>query len=215
MSANTDRRNIQSTYLAIEPYVRRTPLLHIDGADVGLPGIHLALKLEALQVSGSFKARGAFANILARKVPSAGVAAASGSNHGAAVAYAAMRRGVKAAIFVPSVASPTKIERIRSYGAELTIVGERYADTVGACDDYCAKTGAFPIARRHVERVLLVGDDEIRAAQRALWSACNVVAEPGGAAAFGAVLSGRYTLAAGERACIVISGGNTPAVSFS
>jgi len=85
----------------------------------GVNSLKLALKLELLQHSGSFKARGAFANLLLRKVPKAGVVAASGGNHGAAVAYAAMTLKVPAKIFVPSVSSPAKIGRIREYGADL------------------------------------------------------------------------------------------------
>jgi len=307
------RDRIAEAYAKIAAYVRRTPVVAAGAADLGLAGAPIAFKLESMQVSGSFKGRGAFANLLMREVPAVGVAAASGGNHGAAVAYAAMRRGVPARIFVPTVSSATKVERIRSYGAELVIGGARYGDTVGACEEYCASTGAlnvhafdqyetmlgtgtigleieqqvpdvgtviaavgggglvggiaswfagsgvrvigvephdaptltraleagrpvdapadsiandslaparigeltFPIAQRHVDRVLLVSDDEIRAAQRALWSGLNAVAEPGGAAAFAAVLSGRYVARDGERICVVVSGGNTPAVSFS
>ena len=83
-----------------------------------------------LQHSGSFKARGAFANLLLRQLPAAGVVAASGGNHGAAVAYAAQRLGIPATIFVPDITSPAKAERIKSYGAKLVIVGNRYADAL-------------------------------------------------------------------------------------
>ena len=94
------REEITETYARIRPYVRTTPVIAVDGADFGLPGIPLVLKLELLQHSGSFKARGAFANLLARQVPAGGVVAASGGNHGAAVAYAAKTLGIKATIFV-------------------------------------------------------------------------------------------------------------------
>ena len=114
----------------IRPFIRRTPVLEVDGAEFGLPGHTLTLKLELLQHSGSFKARGAFANLLTRDVPQAGVVAASGGNHGAAVAYAAMKLGKPAKIFVPSVSSPAKVQRIRDYGADLTIEGDRYADAL-------------------------------------------------------------------------------------
>ena len=87
----------------IRPFIRQTPAVQIDGAEFGLPGHTLTLKLELLQHSGSFKARGAFANLLTREVPQAGVVAASGGNHGAAVAYAAMKLGKPAKIFVPSI----------------------------------------------------------------------------------------------------------------
>ncbi|MBM3771483.1 MAG: threonine/serine dehydratase [Acidimicrobiia bacterium] len=129
----------------IRPHVRRTPLLTLAPDDLGLTGGQLALKLELAQHSGSFKARGAFANLLLRAVPPVGVAAASGGNHGAAVAYAAKRLGHRATIFVPSVASPAKLNRIRRDGAELVVGGDRYADALAACDAFVAKTGALSI----------------------------------------------------------------------
>jgi len=129
----------------IRPYVRRTPVLSIDAADFGLMPGPLCLKLELLQHSGSFKARGAFANLLTRKVPAAGVVAASGGNHGAAVAFAAMRLKVRAKIFVPSVASAAKVQRIRDYGADLAIAGDRYADALAASETWAEKTGAMPV----------------------------------------------------------------------
>src|SRR5580698_9992268 len=129
----------------IRPHIRRTPVIEIDAADFKLAPSPLWLKLELLQHSGSFKARGAFANLLMRKAPSAGVVAASGGNHGAAVAYAAMRLQVPAKIFVPSVSSPAKIARIRDYGADLVIAGDRYADALAASELWVEKTGAMPI----------------------------------------------------------------------
>jgi threonine dehydratase len=306
------RGSIAETWDLIRPHVRRTPMLDVDGAEFGLARAPLAFKLECLQHSGSFKARGAFANLLRRKVPQAGVAAASGGNHGAAVAYAAHALGHKAAIFVPSIASPAKIERIRGYGAELVVGGERYVDALAACDAHVERTGAlsihaydqvetlmgqgtlgaeieterpdldtllvavggggliggiaswyagrrkvvavesdgaptlhaafaagkpvdapaggiaadslapkqvgalmFPIARAYVAPdVVLVTDDEIRAAQAALWSVLRIVAEPGGAAAFAALLSGRYVPAKDERVGVLVCGSNTTAVRF-
>jgi hypothetical protein len=94
VSVALDQHQISRCEKLIRPYVRRTPVIEIDGADAGVSSRRLSLKLELLQHSGSFKARGAFANLLLRKVPAAGVAAASGGNHGAAVAYAAMTRSV-------------------------------------------------------------------------------------------------------------------------
>jgi threonine dehydratase len=302
---------IEDAERAIRPHIRRTPVIEIDGADLGLDQVRLVLKLELMQHAGSFKARGAFANLLMRDVPAAGVVAASGGNHGAAVAYAAMRLGVRARIFVPSIASPAKIARIREYGADLTVGGERYADALAACQAWTASSGAlpvhafdqietllgqgtlaleleqqapaldsllvavggggliggiaawyagrvrvigvepeaaptltralaagrpvdaeaggiaadslaprrvgllmFPIAQRHVERVALVTDDAIMSAQARLWQALRIVAEPGGVAALAALLSGRYQPAPGERVGVVVSGGNTTAVSF-
>jgi len=295
----------------IRPYVRVTPVVEVRGGDFGLGDFSITLKLELLQHSGSFKARGAFTNLLTRKIPAAGVVAASGGNHGAAVAYAAMRLGVPAKIFVPTVSSPAKVERIRAYGADLAIVGDRYADALAASEAWAARTGAlavhaydqletllgqgtlgmelagqaaldtvlvsvggggllggvaawyagkikvigvepesaptltealkagrpvdapaggiaadslaprkvgelmFPIARAHVATVLLVSDAAIRRGQDALWSAVRIVVEPGGAAAFAALLGGAYAPAAGERVGVIVSGGNSTAVDFA
>jgi threonine dehydratase len=150
-----DRNGIEATYAIIERYLRLTPVVEVTGANFGLSPFALLLKLEQLQYSGSFKTRGAFANLLLRDVPEAGVVAASGGNHGAAVAYAAMRLGIRAKIFVPTVSSPTKIERIRAYGADLVVVGERYADALAASEAWVAQFGALPVhAFDHVETVL-------------------------------------------------------------
>ena len=150
-----DRHSIAETDPLIRPYIRRTPVIEVGGADFGLPGVRLSLKLEFLQHSGSFKARGAFTNLLRREVPTAGVVAASGGNHGAAVAYAAMRLGKPARIFVPSVASPAKMERIRGYGAHLVVTGDRYADSLAASERWAAESGAMPIhAYEQVETLL-------------------------------------------------------------
>jgi len=139
----------------IRPYIRRTPVIEVDGADFGLPGVDLVLKLELLQHAGSFKARGAFVNLLSRAIPAAGVAAASGGNHGAAVAYAAGKLGIPATIFVPSVASSAKIDRIRGYGAKLVIAGDRYADSLAAADAWIAQSGALSIHAYDQEQTLL------------------------------------------------------------
>jgi threonine dehydratase len=295
----------------IRPHIRHTPIIQIDAGDLGIAGEKLVLKLELLQHTGSFKPRGAFANLLTRDVPPAGVVAASGGNHGAAVAYAAMRLGLPATIFVPRVASPAKLDRIRSYGAELVVGGDLYDDALRASEEFAASSGAlpihaydqpetllgqgtvgleieadapdidtllvavggggliggvaawyrgririvavepelaptlhdalaagrpvdapaggiaadslaprrvgglmFPIAQHFVERAVLVTDDAIRAAQRALWNALRIVAEPGGAAALAALTSGRYRPAAGEQVAVLLCGANTDAVDF-
>jgi len=315
MPANPEpvnRERIKAVEPIIRPYLRRTPVLDLTGNDIGLGPVRLTLKLELLQHAGSFKVRGAFANLLLREIPPAGVVAASGGNHGAAVAYAAHRLGIPARIFVPNCASPAKIELIRSCGASLIVVGEQYADALEASETWAIESGAlrvhafdqaetlfgqgtlgleleeqapeldailvavggggliggvaawyaggvkvvgvepeqaptltralaagrpvdapaggiaadslaprrvgervFPLARAYVAEVLLVGDQEIQAAQEALWRAVRIVAEPGGAAAFGALLSGRYQPQPGERVGVVVSGGNTVAVSFT
>src|SRR6266487_1098091 len=98
----------------IRPYIRRTPVIAVDGSEFGAPTGPLAIKLELLQHSGAFKVRGAFANLLTREVPKAGVVAASGGNHGLAVAFAANKLQIHSTIFVPGVAAATKQERIRS-----------------------------------------------------------------------------------------------------
>jgi threonine dehydratase len=140
-----DRAQIAATERLIRPHVRATPMLAVDAAEFGLPAGPLSFKLEFLQHTGSFKARGAFANLLSRPVPGAGVAAASGGNHGAAVAYAAQRLGVRAAIFVPGVTPETKRARIRAYGADLHVVGERYPEALAASEAYAAETGAMTV----------------------------------------------------------------------
>lgn len=305
------RDAIVRTEALVRPYVRRTPTIAVDGADFGLEARPVQLKLECLQHTGTFKVRGAFANLMTRAVPAAGIVAASGGNHGVAVAYAAMMRNVKATIFVPKVSSPAKIELIRSYGADLVVTGERYADALGASEIFMREKGAlsihaydqpetllgqgtlgleieadvpgidtllvavggggliggiaawfagnvkvvavepegaptlyraleagepvdapaggiaadslapkqvgklmFPIAQRHVHRAVLVPDEAIRAAQKALWNGVRIVAEPGGAAAFAALLCGRYVPAARERLAVLVCGANTTAVRF-
>lgn len=301
---------IAATEPTIRPYIRRTPVIEVQGRDFGLGDVTLLFKLELCQQGGSFKARGAFANLLLREVPVAGVVAASGGNHGAAVAYAARELKIPARIYVPTISTPAKIERIRASGAELMLVGERYAEALAASEAWAASSGAlpvhafdqdetlmgagtlgleleaqigvpdavitavgggglvggvaawfngrtrvigvepelaptlahalaagtpvdapaagiaadslaprrigarmFPIAQRFVES-LLVTDEAIAAAQRALWATLRIAAEPGGAASLAALLSGRFVAPVGSRIAIVISGGNTSAVSF-
>lgn len=145
MDSSIDRETIAATYERIQPHIRRTPVVAVDGAEFNAPGASLTFKLELLQHAGSFKTRGAFANLLLREVPPAGIVAASGGNHGAAAAYAAMKRGVKAKIFVPSISSPAKIARIRSYGVELEVGGERYADALAASEIYRRESGALGV----------------------------------------------------------------------
>jgi threonine dehydratase len=138
--------DILTAYTRIKRHVRRTPVIRIDAADFGVTlDTPLALKLEFLQHAGSFKPRGAFNNLLSRKVPAAGVAAASGGNHGAAVAYAAQQLGHKATIFVPDVSSPVKIARIKSYGADARVGGARYADALERCEAFVAQSGALSV----------------------------------------------------------------------
>jgi threonine dehydratase len=139
------RERILATERLIRPYIRRTPILRANLADFDRPAHPIALKLEFLQHTGSFKPRGAFANLLARPLPAAGVVAASGGNHGAAVAYAARTLGVPCTIFVPNVASPAKLARIRGYGADLVVTGERYAEALAASEAFAAERGALGV----------------------------------------------------------------------
>ena len=303
---------IRDAYSLIRPHIRRTPVIEVSGDEFGLSTNALHLKLELMQHSGSFKARGAFTNLLTRKVPKVGVVAASGGNHGAAVAYAAMKLGIAAKIFVPTVASAAKIARLHEYGADVVVTGERYADALTASELWAAQSGAmpihaydqvetllgqgttaleleeqahnldtvlvavggggfiggiaawfsgrvnvigvepekaptlykaleagrpvdaeaggiaadslapkrvgelmFPIAQQFIERVVLVSDEAIVAAQQALWRTLRVASEPGGAAAFAALLSGSYQAKDGERIGVLVCGGNTSAVDFS
>ncbi|MDQ2709532.1 MAG: threonine/serine dehydratase [Actinomycetota bacterium] len=299
-ASTVDRAAIERTLARISPYLRRTPVLELH--------TNVQLKLEHLQHSGSFKVRGALANLLTREVPEAGVVAASGGNHGCAVAWAAGRLGVSARIYVPTTSSPAKTERIRGYGAELVLAGERYADALAASEQHVATTGAlavhafdapetmcgagtvglelakqapeldtvlvavggggliggiaawyagtatrviavepqgsptlhnalragqpvdaatdgiaadalaprrvgelvFPIAAAHVAAAILVTDDDILAARRALWDSARLLVEPAGACAYAALLAGVHRPFDGERVGVVLSGANTP-----
>ena len=143
--AAVTREAIAATYELIRPHVRRTPLIEVDAADFALSGRPIVFKLELLQHAGSFKPRGALASLLSRPVPAAGVVAASGGNHGLAVAFAAHKLGVPARIFVPNVSAATKRDRIRELGAHLVISGERYADALAASREFAATSGAMEI----------------------------------------------------------------------
>src|SRR3981081_600447 len=144
-SAEITPGQIEATYARIASHIRRTPVVEVDGADFALNLSALTLKLEQLQHAGSFKSRGAFNNLLTRKIPPAGIVAASGGNHGAAVAFAAMKLGIPAKIFIPSVASPAKIRQIQSYGADLVVGGALYADALVASEAWVTHSGAMPI----------------------------------------------------------------------
>lgn len=298
------RTDIEVANKRIASYVRTTPIMHLEESIWGLDG-HITLKLEQLQHTSSFKVRGAFNRILSSTAPAAGVIAASGGNHGIAVAYAAQRLGYRAEIFVPEVCSPVKVERLRNYGSQVFIGGATYADALQASAARAAETGAlvvhaydqpevvagqgtlgyefaqqvpdldtvlvavggggliggisawfgndvrvigvepetaptltqalkagkpvdvevggiavdslgarrigtlgFALVEHYVERVILVSDQSIRAAQRALWNDLRLIAEPGGATATAALLSGAYRPVPGERIGVVLCGGN-------
>jgi threonine dehydratase len=302
-AAMISREEIVRAAQRIAPHVRRTPVVEIGVEGIAQP---VTLKLELLQHSGSFKARGAFNTLLGAEVSTAGVATASGGNHGAAVAYAARQLGHAAKIFVPEIASPAKVARIASYGAEIVQQGTHYDQALALCEAWIAASGAasvhaydaeptlegqgtlareledqapgldtllvavggggliggiaawyqsnvkivgvepvtcntlhaamaagqrvavkpsglatdslgastvgklmFEIARDHVAEVALVSDEDIRDAQRTLWRELQLVAEPGGAAAFAALLSGAYKPEKDERVGVVVCGANT------
>jgi threonine dehydratase len=143
--SDVTRERIAEIETVVRPHIRRTPVIEIAGAELGLAAGILALKLELMQHAGSFKTRGAFANLLTRRVPKAGVVAASGGNHGAAVAFAAHQLGIPARIFVPGICSPAKIARIRAASADLVIAGERYADALAASEAWQAQSGALAV----------------------------------------------------------------------
>ena len=270
------------------------------------------LKLELLQHAGSFKPRGAFNRMLSADLPGSGVIAASGGNHGAAVAYAAQRLGVPAEIFVPELTPETKRRRIASYGAEVVRTGATYAEALDASRSRQQQSGAlevhaydhedvlagqgtvgrefeadapdlthvlvavggggliggiaawyadraevvavepelcpalhqalaagapapapvggiaadslgarqvgglmFEVARRYVRRSVLVTEVAIRAAQQALWDRLRLIAEPGGATALAALLSGAWTPPQGARVGVLLCGANTDPAAFS
>jgi threonine dehydratase len=173
----------------IRPYVRLTPVVTVDRAEFGLSPGPLTLKLELMQHSGSFKVRGAFTNLLLREIPDAGVAAASGGNHGAAVAYAASVLGIPARIFVPEVSSPAKISRIRGYGADLVIQGETYSDALAVSQEWIAASGALPVpAFDQPETILGAGTTGLELRRQAP-DATTILAAVGG----GGLLSGIAT----------------------
>ena len=304
-----DRPRIREAWRRIAGRIRQTPVV-----DVELNGRSVNLKLECLQRSGSFKARGAFNRLLAAlegaasadRVRQAGVVAASGGNHGIAVALAAADLGLPAHVFLPATAPPAKQARLRALGATLHLAGERYAEAFAASQAFAADSGAlvvhaydqddvlagqgtvalewaqqrpdldailvavggggliggiaawcgdagprvvaveprtcptlhaalsagrivsvspsglaadslgasqvgermFPIAQRHVARSVLVDDDAIRRAQRWLWRELRLAVEPGGAAAFAALLDGAWQPAPAARVGVLVCGAN-------
>jgi len=301
----TDRTSVHAAASRIAPYVRHTPLIELDGEAFGLTNA-VTLKLELLQHTGSFKPRGAFNRMLTEDLPQFGVIAASGGNHGAAVAFAARALGVPAEIFVPANTPDTKVSRIKSYGAKIVLGGATYAEALAASRERQAETNAlevhaydheavlagqgtvgrefeadapdlthilvatggggliggiaawyagaaqivsvepegcpglhnallagqpvdapvgglaadalgarrvgslmFEVARRHVASAVLVEDSAILAAQRFLWDRLRLIAEPGGATALAALLSGRFVPPEGALVGVLVCGSNT------
>jgi threonine dehydratase len=203
------RHGIRTVEPIIRPYLRHTPVITVDRADFGLPPGPLALKLELLQHAGSFKARGAFANLLLRDMPAAGVVAASGGNHGAAVAFAARALGIPARIYVPHVSSPAKIARIRSYGADLVVTGDTYSDALAASQEWTATSGALGIhAYDQAETMLGAGSLGLELAEQAP-DATQVLASVGG----GGLLAGVSTWYAGRAQVVGVEPEGAPTLT--
>jgi len=190
MIADITPAAVASVAEQIRPYIRRTPVLTIDRAELGLAPGPLAIKLEQLQHSGSFKVRGAFANLLLRTIPPAGVVAASGGNHGAAVAFAARSVGVPAKIFVPEVSSPAKVARIRSYGADLVVGGASYHEARAASEDWAATSGALQVpAFDQKETILGAGSLGLELSEQ-LPASAAVLASVGGGGLLAGICAG-------------------------
>jgi threonine dehydratase len=206
--------DIRRCYDLIRPYIRRTPVIQVDLSELDASATALpvgTLKLEQLQCSGSFKARGAFTNLLLRDVPPAGVVAASGGNHGVAVAYAARRRGVPAKIFVPTVSAPAKIERIRQLGADLVVTGERYADALAAAQDWVQRSGAMSVhAYDQRETILGQGTVGLELAEQA--SDLDTVLVPVGG---GGLIAGVASWFAGAVRVIGVEPDGAPTLSYA
>ena len=137
-----DVADIDAAAERIAPHVRLTPVLRPGPGAFGSE-LDLVLKLELLQHTGSFKPRGAFNRILSNQVPAAGVIAASGGNHAAAVAHAASALGLPAEIHVPEAAPAIKLERLARYPVDVRRTGALYDDAQAACDLRAAETGAL------------------------------------------------------------------------
>jgi threonine dehydratase len=203
------RHGIQTVEPLIRPYLRRTPAITVDRADFGLAPGPLVLKLEQLQHTGSFKARGAFANLLLRDMPAAGVVAASGGNHGAAVAFAARALGIPARIYVPHVSSPAKIARIRGYGADLVVAGSTYSDALTASQEWAADSGALPVhAYDQAETMLGAGTLGMELADQAP-AATQVLASVGG----GGLLAGVAAWYAGRAQMVGVEPESAPSLT--
>ncbi len=150
------RDDIRQAGARIAGDVRRTPLLRIAGSQLGIDCAELWLKLEHLQVGGSFKARGMFNRMRSNPVPEAGVVIASGGNAGIAVAVAAKAMGVRCEVFVPETASQAKRDKLAELGAMLTVGGAGYADALAASLQRQAQTGAL-LMHAYDQREVVLG----------------------------------------------------------
>jgi threonine dehydratase len=200
--------DIRLAHDAIGPYIRRTPAIEAAVGDLDAP---VTLKLEQLQCAGSFKARGAFTNLLLRDVPAAGVVAASGGNHGVAAAYAAHRLGVPAKIFVPTVSSPAKVRRIRELGADLVVGGDRYADAYAASQEWAASSGAMAVhAYDHRDTIRGAGTLGLELAEQA--GPLDTVLVPVGG---GGLIAGVASWFAGSARIIGVEPDGAPTLSYA
>ena len=305
-------KDVAAAWGLVRPHVRRTPVLELATGAFGST-VPLALKLEALQVSGSFKGRGAFHKLLASKVPAAGIVAASGGNHGLATARAGYMAGVPTTVFLPTNAAPAKIEKLRAWGADVRIVGSAWHESNAAALAFQAETGAayfhpfadpdvvagqgtvgleiledmpdvttvlvamgggglvsgvataikalrpdvrivgieadgspvllrsleaghnialervttavatmacarsderiYEVVRERVDEIVLVSDDEMRAAAEWLWFEMGLAADLSGAAALAALREGRVRPADGETVCAIVCGAGPDALT--
>jgi threonine dehydratase len=181
------REDIRAAAERLDPYIRTTPVLTVDRADLGIPGrAPLVLKLELVQHGGSFKARGAHLHLLADDAPAAGVVAASGGNFGAAVAYAARRLGVPATVFVPATSAPAKLERLRSLGATVEVVPGYYDDAREASQVRAEETGAR-LLHAFDQPPMILGSGTLAAELAAQASVDRVVVAVGGGGLIGGV----------------------------
>ncbi|KLN60411.1 threonine dehydratase [Kiloniella spongiae] len=310
MSGHITQSTILNAYDLIKEHVRRTPILRVPAGEL-VDDVSITLKLEQMQHSGSFKARGGFNALLSGGVPATGVIAASGGNHGAAVAYAANKLGVRAEIFVPEIVSPAKLAKLEQYGARINVIGANFSEALVACLERQKETGAkllhaydqqeivagqgtaglefeeqapeidsllvavggggligglaswyrgkikiiavetegtatlhsalnagqpvsvsvsglaadalgasligdygFDAGQNFVHQSVLVTDADVKAAQDCLWNNYRQIAEPGGATALAALLSGVYAPDKNEKVGVLICGGNASLSGF-
>jgi threonine dehydratase len=137
------RIDILDAHRRIGADIRHTPLLRLRGSELGIDCAELWLKLEQLQVGGSFKARGMFNRMRANTIPAAGVVIASGGNAGIAAACAAQALGVRCEVFVPEVTSQAKRAKLGELGAAVSVGGRNYADALRASLERQAESGAL------------------------------------------------------------------------
>ena len=156
MDIDISRNDIAAAQRRIEGDIRRTPLLRVEGRQLGIDGVELWLKLEQLQVGGSFKARGMFNRMRANPVPDAGVVIASGGNAAIAVACAAQSLGVRCEVFLPETSSAAKRDKLSRLGAVVSVVGASYADALAASLERQAQTGAL-LMHAYDQREVVIG----------------------------------------------------------